>query len=569
MRTKIWFSLFGLLFAGIGVVVFWLFLRDAMAGMKTLAWRKTECVITASSVRPKPQDDQSSGDFSFEVKYRYTVGGEQFTSDQYERNPTTFEDYGEAARLVEKYSAGSSAICYVNSAAPGQALLVRYNLFSLLLVLFPLLFIAFGGAILYAAWGGKSPRRPPTAPISDQAVPGRGRWASVVVCSLFLLGGGAAFYAFSIQPAFELLGARAWPAVPCVVISSEVSNHGRTCSINILYSYEFNGRAFKSNAYDLMGGSSSGSEGKEAVVARFPPGTKTVCYVNPEEPTEAVLKIGFSPDIFFGLIPLLFFLIGASGLVWTVRSRPRSAPPCAEKDETRTLGSGAWVAAPPDSAGGVGERVLLKPTSKPWFRLLGAVFFCLFANGIISVGVVQTVKNWPYRHAWWLANVVEWFMAVFLVPFVWMGLKLFGKVVYCVLALFNPRPQLTILRGPVRLGGNFQVHWNLAGRAGGVQDLRLRLLGREEASSGSGRRRDTAASVFAMLEIARATTPETTQAGEASVTIPDRLVPSFAGKNNEINWYIQVLGKTAWGPDVSEAFPVTVLPSAPAARQSL
>jgi len=54
------------------------------------------------------------------------------------------------------------------------------------------------------------------------------------------------------------------------VISSEVKyhsgSHGGTYSVNTFYTYEINGREFKSNTYDFAGGSSSGYEGKQAVV---------------------------------------------------------------------------------------------------------------------------------------------------------------------------------------------------------------------------------------------------------------------------------------------------------------
>jgi hypothetical protein len=558
---KIIFSLAGLLFTGVGVLLLWFCVRDTIAGMKTLAWRETECVIAASSVRQNSPEGRSTGDFSFEVKYRYTFDGQQFTSDQYQRNPSTMDDYGEAARLVEKYPSGSSAICYVNPASPGQALLVRYNLFSLLFLLLPLPFVAFGGVAFYAAWGTKSPGRLAEEPISDQAAPGKSRWVWIPLYSLFLLAGAAGFYFVSVRPAFKMAGARGWPAVPCVVISSELKSHGSTCSINILYSYEFKGRVFKSNAYDLMGGSSSGYDEKEAVVGRHPPDSKTVCYVNPDEPTEAVLERGFSPVMFWGVIPLIFLLIGAYGLGYTVRPLLQKA----------SNAGGAAVAIPAFSASESTEMVPLKPAFPPWLKLLVMGFICLFVNGIVSVFVVQAIKGWRSDHAEW--NWIGWIMRIlvslFLIPFVAIGLKLFGTVFNCFLALFNPRPRLAVTPGAVRLGGKFQVQWSLTGRAGALQNLSLRLEGIEEASSGSGRSRDTATSVFANLEIAKATTPREIRSGQASVTIPAGLVPSFAGKNNAINWSIQVHGKTAWGPDVKEEFPVTVLPCAPAARRSL
>jgi hypothetical protein len=49
-------------------------------------------------------------------------------------------------------------------------------------------------------------------------------------------------------------------------------------------------------------------------VDRFPLGKLVTCYVNPSDPADAVLDRGFSWDILYGLIPLIFLSIGLAGL---------------------------------------------------------------------------------------------------------------------------------------------------------------------------------------------------------------------------------------------------------------
>jgi hypothetical protein len=137
------------------------------------------------------------------------------------------------------------------------------------------------------------------------------------------------------------------------------------------------------------------------------------------------------------------------------------------------------------------------------------------------------------------------------------------------MVLFNPRPHIAMTPGAVPLGGMLQVEWKLTGRVGVLQNLQLRLEGREHARFGGSRGSSEAKSIFAKLEIADVTTPREMRSGEARVTIPARLVPSFAGSNNKIIWAIHVHGKIARWPDVKEEFPVTVLPSAPTALPSL
>jgi hypothetical protein len=72
-----------------------------------------------------------------------------------------------------------------------------------------------------------------------------------------------------------------------------------------------------------MGGSSSGHSGKANIVRQHPPGQKTVCYMNPTDASEAVLERGFTRDMWWGAVPLLFVLIGAGGIASVLfRGRP-------------------------------------------------------------------------------------------------------------------------------------------------------------------------------------------------------------------------------------------------------
>jgi hypothetical protein len=562
---KLFLTLFGLVFLGAGLLLGWVILRDAARGLQTWSWRKTACEITASAARQENQGGKQTGDFIFDVKYRYTYDGRQFSSDQYKRNPETSEDYSKIARLTERYAPGSSAVCYVDASAPSRAVLVRYNLFSLLMLLFPVPFAGFGVWAIYYSWFRKSAGNMAAQPISDRAFPPRRVWVAVLFFSVFLLIGSAAFYAAFLRPAFKILSAKSWPAVPCVVISSEVKSHsgrhGSTYSVNIFFTYEIKAREFKSNTYDFMGGSSSGYEGKQAVVARHPPGTKTVCYANPDDPTDVVLERGFTPAMWIGLIPLAFVMVGAVGLVFALRHRRPSSVLGGMAAAGRARGAGAAVAGPAFSTGGQAERLVLKPAMSPWGMMFGVLFICLFWNGIVSVFVFQAVNSWRSGHP-------EWALTLFMIPFVVIGLAMIGGVFYWLLALLNPRPHLIVTPGAVPLGGTLQVQWNFTGRAGVLQNLRLRLEGREEAAS-RGDNSNTVTSIFSNLEIADVTTPREMRSGEARVTIPAGLVPSLAGIHNKIIWAIQVHGQIVRGPDVKAEFPVTVLPAAPAARPTL
>jgi hypothetical protein len=555
-------TIFGLIFGGMGLLFCGLIARDAISGLKTWTWKETQCAVTASAVVQQNQNRRSGNDFGFDVKYRYTFDGYDYASQKYGLQPQSSDDYGKMARLVERYASGSSSVCYVNPSAPAEAVLARSNVFVGLFIFFPLIFVAIGGAIIYSAWQASSPGQIATQSISDRAASARGQRFGAVFFSIFLVIGCATFYVLFLHPVLKMQSAQTWQEVPCVVISSSVKSHsgskgGSTYSVNILYSYQFNGREHRSNAYNFMTGfSSSGYTGKQAIVARYPPGTKAVCYINPNEPSEAVLMRGFSAEMWFGLFPLLFVAVGGGGLIFVARQNRRNPAPAGAATRGQAFGSSSFAVNSTVSAKTVPASLALKPAEPAWAMFIMAICLCLFWNGIVSIFVNEAYTRWHPGHP-------EWGLMIFLIPFVAIGLVLVGSVIYCFLALFDPRPHLTVSPGAVPLGGTLRVQWKLTGRTGMLKSLHLRLEGREEATDRHGKNSQTSTSTFANLEIANATLVREMEAGEASVLIPPGLVPSFAASNNKIVWAICVHGEIPHWPDLKKQFTVTVLPAAP------
>jgi hypothetical protein len=552
-------SLFFLLFLGMGLLFVWLVARDSIPGLRTWTWKKTGCEITASSVAETDQQERRTGNFYFQVEYRYQFGAQTFTSDRHRLKPASFSDYGKAARLTERYRAGSSAVCYVNPSVPQEAVLERASLLAPFVALFPMIFVAIGAGGIYFTWRRGPGAQGTVQPISERAGAAKGQRFAFVFFLIFLLIGSGLCYSFFFRPLFKILSAKDWPAVPCVVISSEVRSHsgddGDTYSVNILYSYEINGREFKANRYDFMGGSSSGYDGKQAIVRRHPPGTKTLCYVNPADPTEAVLERGFTSQMWFGLIPLVFAAFGAGGLIF-VRRKSRAAVVPGATGKGNSVSGLATRSATAWTARGTAEPLRLKPKMSPWTKLLVIIGVALFWNGIVSVFVAQAVNSWRSGHP-------EWLLTIFMVPFVLIGLGFIGGILYSFLALFNPRPHLTVTPGAVPLGATLNVQWEITGRVDMLQNLHVRLEGREEATYRQGTRSCTDKSVFADLEVARLTSPQEFRSGNRTVTVPAHLMHSFAGNNNKILWTIQLHGPIPRWPDLKEEFPLTVLPRAP------
>lgn len=555
--TRLFVSVFFLFFLGMGCLFVGLIAREAVAGLRTWTWTRADCEITRSGVRETDQRGRRTADYYLDVQYRYSLNGRSFSSERRTLKPAGFSDYGKVERLAESYPVGAHTTCYVNPAMPQEAVLERGSLLFPLLVLFPFIFVGIGAIGIYSAWRPGSPSAGVARPISDRAGGPLGQRFAIGFFALFAVVGALVFYFISARPLARILSARQWPAVPCWVVSSEVKSqrdqHGSTYSVNILYRYAFNDREYKANQYDFMGGSSSGYGGKQSIVARYAPGSQQVCYVNPSQPTEAVLVRGFTPMMWIGLLPLLFLLLGLTGMISTARRfRSRTfAGGAAEPLLATTKQAGSAFASEVPTRG---APLTLRPKSSPTGKLVGMLLLALFWNGIISVFLVNLLRHWR-------AGYFEWFLALFLCPFVLIGLGFVAAVFYFLLGMFNPRPHLTITPAAAGLGETLRVEWNVVGRVEVLRSMRVRLEGREEATYSRGTRSTTDRNVFADLEIASLTQSQDMRSGSGNVTIPAGSMHSFSSQHNKIVWNIRLHGDIQRWPDLDEEFPVTVLPS--------
>jgi uncharacterized protein DUF3592 len=149
---------------------------------------------------------------------------------------------------------------------------------------------------------------------------------TVAFFALFFLAGLSIFYLITVRPVMSYVAARSWQETSCTVLSSRVGTHrgskSTTYSVDVVYTYSFDGRAFQAKRYSFLGGSGSGRRGKEEIVARYPPGARAACWIDPNHPDQAVLYREPTAEWLFGLIPLVF-LVGGAGGIWGVLRRSR------------------------------------------------------------------------------------------------------------------------------------------------------------------------------------------------------------------------------------------------------
>ncbi|MBZ5536921.1 MAG: DUF3592 domain-containing protein [Acidobacteriia bacterium] len=405
--------------------------------------------------------------------------------------------------------------------------------------------------------------------ISDKAFRNPATAIQIFVFAMFLLMGGGIAYVLLIGPLLHIVEARNWIETPCVVISSGLSSHrgskgGTTYSVDIRYAYAFDGRQYVSTRYQFFQGSTSGYERKREIVRSYRPGQQVICFVDPDEPRSAVLERGITSDLYLGLFPLAFLLIGGVGLTYTIRNmqKKRASSQASWLPSSALSRSQTLSASSPLSMASSSMPLTLKPQTSPTAKLLGIIVFSAFWNGIISVFISQALKTWR-------AGFPDWFLTLFMVPFVLVGLGTVVGVGYFLLALFNPRPKLIVSPGAIRLGGSAQLEWEVSGRVDRIRRFCIYLEGREKATYRSGKSTRTDEEAFARIEAIDTQTRGYMNHGTARIMIPSDTLPSFEGDHNKIVWVLCVRGDIERWPDLNEEFPIAVLSMNASGRSSI
>ncbi len=535
-------SLFFLFFFGMGSAFTVLMVVELGRGLRQRAWQSVPCKIVASEVQDRRDSDKP---YVFTVSYVYEYAHRTYSGSVYERNYKASETYSQARKLAQKYPVGLATFCYVNPQMPADAVLKRDSLLFALFLFIPLVFVAIGAGGLYFTW---RPRRDEARPLADASIRSRVKpqLLSLVLLGIFGAAGLGMFYPLGIKPIAETIDAQSWAATPCWVLRAEVRSHsgddGPTYSVYVLYQYQFGGKTYRSDRYSFVGGSSSGYDRKMNVVRQYRSATNPVCYVNPQDPSQAVLKRGLHAGLLIALVPLAFMLLGFGGIYAVMRGKPQAAADNASV--LRLTGSGSAI---------------LRPMHPPWARLAGAILIAAFWDGIVAVFVVDMIEGFRHGHP-------SWFLVLFLVPFEIVGIGLLALVAHQFLALFNPRLKLALSAAAIPLGGTAELQWVIAGRVSRIQEFTATLRGVEEATSyesdGSGEStRHLNKNTFYEMELLRTFNPEEMAAGSVGFALPRDTMYSFETKENKIVWSIDVHGRIAWWPDVKESFKLAVVPA--------
>jgi hypothetical protein len=190
---------------------------------------------------------------------------------------------------------------------------------------------------------------------------------------------------------------------------------------------------------------------------------------------------------------------------------------------------------------------------------IGWLFFAAFWNGIVSVFVTMAVQS--FRH-----SDPEWFLTIFMIPFVLIGIFLILAAVHGFLALFNPYPVARIRPARIPLGGSADLRWEFKRFPGRIRELRILLIATEHirtTSEDNRRSRKPAMSSKAVFEreISRLIDPLQIAAGQIRLSMPAEAMHSFDGGNCRLVWTVSFRGDIRFWPDLKDDLPVVVVPS--------
>jgi Protein of unknown function (DUF3592) len=350
-------------------------------------------------------------------------------------------------------------------------------------------------------------------------------------------------------PTLALVRSQAWPQASCEVLYTGVQpgvTHSRGGSAYrplVAYAYTVSGREYISAAFEVQPRDYKNEDDAKAQAATFASGSRWKCYVDPADPGQAVLLRRFNPATLLGLLPGLFPVFGLL-MLYAAFSVGRSNGPAQP--------SSSWLPAAATPEGDIvgSQNVRLAPTSSPLGAFIGLLFANLIWNGI----------TFSFMYLGWHDGGLRKFepgMLCFL-PFPLIGLMLLFSIPYKFLALFNPRPYLTLSRQALRPGESLTLRYELTPFGFRVRRLQLWLKGSEH-NLGGNKQAATTHEFYsgAVLDQNRG---EEASAGQLTLTIPEGVMHSFEASRYQIRWRIKLVADIPLFPDVEQEFTLTVLP---------
>jgi len=254
--------------------------------------------------------------------------------------------------------------------------------------------------------------------------------------------------------------------------------------------------------------------------------------------------------LLLGLLPLAFLAIGLIDLFSVVRTALKKSGMALPRSTLPSVpGLPSAAAAAPFTPAG---PVVLNADASPLVKLAGAMFVAVFWNGITGVFAGFVVNSFINKRP-------EWILAIFITPFVLIGLGLLVLVGATFLNLFNPRIRVTANSRTIPLGGMLEVNWAFTGSSSRIQRFKLLLEGRRVKTEGTGKNRRTTTDVFSTIPMFETTDSRQIAQGRATLEVPENQEPSNDDDSPKVVWKLKANGEIPLYPDFEEEYEVTLV----------
>lgn len=403
-----------------------------------------------------------------------------------------------------------------------------------------------------------------------------------VILLFFIMIGSVLFVAFGVWPTIQWWQAQNWVSASCKLqsVDIEIQNNGDDVSFQpkLIYIYRWNQLDYVGNRRDYDSRSYSNKSWLEEKLNPYVPGAETQCFVNPARPEEASLTRDFptvslvssSVGLFFvsiGLIALRFSFLSpekiAGNSVKAVSSDPSmnaTSNLASVEEKSVELNDSisnsqqdqvAVSTAVPMESQGENQPQVINPEYSRLGVVFGLAFFGLIWNGIIGFAIFLMSQE---------RGGISIFMSLFLIPFVLIGVGILLLLVRQILVLANPQPIVVYSDNWIYPGSEFEVSWMMEGKVTRIKSLTIFVEGIEAVTYRQGTSTRRESNVFYRDKIVEIDQQDRIAQGFEVARIPKDTMHTFNAPNNKIQWQVRFEGEIPWWPDLSEKFPLVILP---------
>jgi hypothetical protein len=125
----------------------------------------------------------------------------------------------------------------------------------------------------------------------------------------FTLVGLVVGYFTVLKPILQIRRSKNFVETPCTIKSMQRKRVHKGSVVVVRYTYEFDGQTYTSDRYGF-----SGPADDHKAFRRQAPGTRSICFVNPDNPAEAVMSREYIKTFFINiLVPLVLVVMGITG----------------------------------------------------------------------------------------------------------------------------------------------------------------------------------------------------------------------------------------------------------------